>query len=930
MQQSWDDLLVAFLHDPPDKALDIRGHVQRACRYASAALGQMVAADTLNTLPDHLASIAERVPTPTADEDGVRAVEPRHGRLTVFHPLSGERSSLAVGQTDENAVHRIIADIVSGLDTPRDRFLAVWRLLPDRLAADWPWSALLPADTRIPDHTIWHHLDTTAGLKAALSGPQGAAFLSFALGPVQTFLEAARSVCDLWSGSMILSWLTFQAMLPIVEQLGPAAVVYPSLRGIPLLDLWLHRQTAIGRKLDLPDARGTRRVPSGCGSRRAACLPNRFLAVVPWGAKGSAARELAGQCETAARRGWTMLATTVRDELNRRLQPIAADWDKRWEEQIRGFFDVRTAALPLGGPREQVEEVLAALWGKPVFAEAFPQAANVRKLADAIPDEQCPHYLKRSNPARTNLSGLWQAQVDLSARLMTAQRTVCHVPPATAPGGAVPPKCSLMGSYEQMGPDDPDDSRDFWEKAVEQFRSNPIDGSRLRKRERFCAVALVKRFAEAAFFAQELRLSQDECRIPDTATIAASKWLADAEQLGFSFDLDNGQWLHWPTRDFDKDEEPVPDAVWRTIEAARKHADLGPPPAYCAVLAMDGDEMGRWLRGENSPELHQVLHPDLHQYFARLPGAAEGLDTCRPVGPALHAAISQALTNFALHVAPRIVEKHLGTLIYCGGDDLLALLPACTALACAHELRLAFSGDPRVNGGARSGYYRPLQNNGDAGRAAMGSDTRQIGNLPHDGQDVLVMGTRATASAGLAVVHYQEDLRFALAAARKAEKAAKGAGRDILQVVVCRCCGEQAAAPCPWEFVDTVQKWIETFSADASDRWAHQLRQELPTLKALGTDTVLAEIRRQIGRTEKATQDKPTTTMGTWCPTWCPPGEMAAAFEAYREAMLAERRRPVQKKVTRKEQDRQLAAATLEGFVALCQTASFLARGRES
>ena len=40
MQQSWDDLLVAFLHDPPDKALDIRGHVQRACRYASAAVGR--------------------------------------------------------------------------------------------------------------------------------------------------------------------------------------------------------------------------------------------------------------------------------------------------------------------------------------------------------------------------------------------------------------------------------------------------------------------------------------------------------------------------------------------------------------------------------------------------------------------------------------------------------------------------------------------------------------------------------------------------------------------------------------------------------------------------------------------------------------------------------------------------------------------------
>jgi CRISPR-associated protein Cmr2 len=159
-------------------------------------------------------------------------------------------------------------------------------------------------------------------------------------------------------------------------------------------------------------------------------------------------------------------------------------------------------------------------------------------------------------------------------------------------------------------------------------------------------------------FSEELRLSQDDLRIPDTAQIAASKWLDDARQRGFPFDLDNGQWLHWPNRTFDEDEKAIPDSTWRSIEAAKK--ELGQAPAYYAVLAMDGDEMGRWLRGENSPRVHQVLHPDLHEYFARLPGTAESLDAPRPVGPALHAAISQALTNFSLSVVPRVVEKHWG------------------------------------------------------------------------------------------------------------------------------------------------------------------------------------------------------------------------------------------------------------------------------
>ena len=90
MKQDWGDLLLAFLHDPPDKALDVRGHVGRACRYASAALDQPISADAIGGLPDQLASIAERVPMPTAGDRGVRAVGPRDDQLTVFHPLSGE------------------------------------------------------------------------------------------------------------------------------------------------------------------------------------------------------------------------------------------------------------------------------------------------------------------------------------------------------------------------------------------------------------------------------------------------------------------------------------------------------------------------------------------------------------------------------------------------------------------------------------------------------------------------------------------------------------------------------------------------------------------------------------------------------------------------------------------------------------------------
>ena len=311
------------------------------------------------------------------------------------------------------------------------------------------------------------------------------------------------------------------------------------------------------------------------------------------------------------------------------------------------------------------------------------------------------------------------------------------------------------------------------------------------------------------------------------------------------------------------------------------------PPAYYAVLALDGDEMGKWLRGDKSPQVRKIVHPKLGEYY-QLKGAAKGLDARRPVGPALHAALSEALANFALHFAPRIVADHKGELIYAGGDDVLALLPARRALACASELRRTF----------RENWLN------DA-----------------DGTERLLMGPRATLSAGLAVVHYKEDLRFALDEARKAEKRAKNAGRDALEIAVCRRSGEHATALCPWDFAHHVDRWVQCFSEQASDRWAYHLRGELETLRGLNVGAMRAEIGRQIGRGEEKTKH-----------AFLP--DAVSAFDEYRQSFLSDQRRPkneafVAKFPVREEQDRELTGHALESFITLCQSASFLAQGRD-
>lgn len=73
----WEDLLLAYLHDPFDKALDVQRHEQRAAQYASAALAKDVSRRRLHRLAanaDVQAAMAERVPAPTAKGRPERAV----------------------------------------------------------------------------------------------------------------------------------------------------------------------------------------------------------------------------------------------------------------------------------------------------------------------------------------------------------------------------------------------------------------------------------------------------------------------------------------------------------------------------------------------------------------------------------------------------------------------------------------------------------------------------------------------------------------------------------------------------------------------------------------------------------------------------------------------------------------------------------------
>ncbi len=856
-ETDWENLLRVWMHDPVDKALDIKGHVARAKRYMVTALGddtdQPMFPDRDAGLADQLAAIYERLPMPTAGVQGERAVGPENERLWTVHPLSGRIIDLKCPQLDEAAMIRAISGIVCGLEeSPRIRFFALWRMLTDRVG--FPLNAL-PADTRVPDHSLINHADITAGIWASTEGgASGRAFLSFALGPVQPFIAAARSLRDLWTGSVILSCIAFAAMRPILENFGPTAFVYPALRGNPLMDIWLREEIGL-INLPPPDER----------ARRSPSLPHRFLALVPWGNDGQSANALAECCKREAQREWFELSKRVHAMLSDKTDAEFANWDRHWEPQVKAVLDFHATVVP---ERDLDERVMASLLGSESFEDVWPEAAKVRSLAGAIPGSDRPGYDQKS-------AGRWQAQLDLSARIMEAERMIRHVPvvPPAENVGHVPPKCSLLGSFEQVGPADFSKAGRFWKEVSLKWR---FKGVRLRKGERFSSVALTKRFAMPVHLTCRLGLEENK-PFPDTATVAAEDWLRDTGINWRELDKWNGRWLHENSTILENDgEDPAPPDLLNRLRGmcVEKKA----PPSYYAILVMDGDDLGGWLRGRHMLKVRDFMQPKIRDWFEQIgsPNVNLGLEARRPVGPALHAAISGVLGRFATRIAPKIVEEHAGTLIYSGGDDLLALLPARRAIACVRSLRNAY----------------------------------QYG----DGPD-LGMGERATISAGVAFVHYKWDLRLALAAAGEAEAHAKNDGKDALALRFMRRSGEHSMALIDWDGTEWFDALIRDFVKGASNRWAYRLRAVLPVLTATGMPEKLiaAEIRRLGNRSEDFEQshaDGATEGLGARVSGW---------WQTYSNA----RHRRV------KGNHHPNFDEWLSDFTALCQGAAFVARGRD-
>ena len=327
-------------------------------------------------LADHVASASDRSAiggtTEFINYDPEKGLEIRHllsgakQDLKVnFHQelINGKRADFLFPKENEliaKIPEHLQEDIQENIPKIKQLYWWLWRCLPQETCDLFKDSSLMlmPAETRIPDASIWSHVSMTSALAGGFAGydltldeiknwPRGKAvshpYLAvFSFSPVQELIKSSRKMRDFWAGSWLLHYLSAKVCWKLANQYGPDTLLYPSLYQQPLIDHWLLQQYRdFSPYINQPSPE----------SLLTAGFPNVIVLVLPEG-KVQAAMQTAQQTLLEE---WLIIGNLVLNELQnerhwmRQLKPDHSSWEGWLKSQWQTYW----TALPIGKPEEE-------------------------------------------------------------------------------------------------------------------------------------------------------------------------------------------------------------------------------------------------------------------------------------------------------------------------------------------------------------------------------------------------------------------------------------------------------------------------------------------------------------------------------------------------------------------------------------------------
>lgn len=765
----WIEKTLAYLHDPFDKPFKIRGHQERARRLMEMLVQQAPNEEDWKLADGIAASFARGIVPEHSNDPETTGSIPflENGNGYVTHPV-GNASPLSIQMeiqpkqlSDEifTFVQKTVEEALSGKNWTHDervraQFFYLHLVLRFALAENnvGGLGALwhrLPADTRFPDHSIWHHNALTSAIYSAGkdSNYSNLGLMVFSITPVQEFIARARKVRDYWTGSVLLSWLAFEGIRWVMEHLGPDHILYPSLIDQPLVVSYLEKEYGFP-------------VPRIFQRFDIASFPNKFVVLIPF----QHAEEIGQGIADHIRTQWLDLSKQSSDLLTSFLDSDARGRvAKQFLSQTESFWDLQWAASRLVTLNDMTE--MSKLMDPALYRKNLEVAGLFKTLVKE-------HFQENF----TGMGILYSQSHSLAQGALAAGKLKRSSDRDPQPGV----KCSMCHEFEVLhdisAPENlsaqqyEDRIALFWQRVQENWRKtgyrydfdeNPANGN---PTEKLCGICTIKRIGYAVFRKNKHHILFETFRniekIPSTTELALYDYFR-RNNIPEHERAELAQKMH--------EKDTLPDV---------RNADR-----YYAILQMDGDFMGKLINGEQiESSWESTMHPAMVRKILEKKLDPKFLDVWlkllneqRLLTPDIHAAISESLGDFALYHVSRIVEKYDGRLVYAGGDDVCAFFPVDTVLPAALEIRESYHH-----------IFDLVQRSGNS---------FQVEKVERVDQSVLQSGKlsvmpggkeKITISGAILVCHHKEDLKSMMRHSHELlDRVAKEkAGRNALAVEV--------------------------------------------------------------------------------------------------------------------------------------------------
>ena len=879
-EQFWIRKIMGILHDPANKAILLAENKEHENFVKNDLLKDILKIDCdkykedwdLVKRADHIASAEDRFAFPKGTESNFKK------RPILIHPLNGHNdtnhnynlgSLQNLSDNKSDIIKEVVSEIYNKHQNEENKyqkiFLELWRSLNEKLKEkDSEFGVLwdfMPAETRMPNHSIWHHNRMVSAFAGALPEP---ALVLMTIGPVQDFIKIARTTADYWAGSYILSYLSWEGMKVFAQDLGPDSIVFPDLKEQPLVDLWLNEtfDFKIRTKEENNKLFGNFKKDLSRPS-----LPNRWLVVCP----KEKAEVLAKKAEK-----------NIREKLNEIIKNcgkmLGLENEFNELKNQSNFLEVYWAVLNL--PKESELNDFESN-----YSSNFELPKNFKE------------FLENSKSIyKPNLGTYFSLFQSATEKIMGARKSIrVPVEKGKEEKGY---KCTLCGirevvhkkeievnNYKQLKEDWQGLSKDINKKSG--FNT-------VKKNERLCSVCLTRRvinkepnkllgidletnfpsvveIAVADFkykLADEskkntdlknkiidfLRAIPNEFKTISTLSrvegICSSNGLNDLAKLEgeFLFEelIDNNEEL-------EKDKKAGIKKKLKLLLEEAKKSDIPKPTPYLGFLYFDGDKMGEWISGTHReyPILKNLIHPDVVGVLENLKeppffeddnnpvnlDKAKGdynniLSITPPKTPSTQSFISSTLLDFSLHIARYIAEqKHIGKLVYAGGDDVVIMAPLSQILEIAKDIREAFSKPAIIfDNNNRTGvsFEYDLKNKKFKTKDNKEDSFTKAKNV------FFSMGEKASGSSGICIAHFHNSLTDSFANASKAEKYAKNElERNAFGVSLLKRSGEHSLCGMKWEIMKDkgIKDLINMLTnKELSPSFITQLYEEIDTL----------------------------------------------------------------------------------------------------